>query len=165
MSRAFKNTAIHVCLSVGRSVILVLPELLFPNSHEYNMESEGKKLCLRTVCLAHLSTVPTLPYLQFSQSGHSSRHTSRRPAFPQALIKHSVRSIGSSSEDWNCSNSKVGARRPATAVLGANVADSVPPYLPDVDVGSRPEEHADSIFRAKVPTARSATSCLLDPFV
>jgi len=40
------------------------------------------------------------------------------------------------------SNSKTGVGRPATTVLGANVANSVPPHLPDVDVGSRPEEHA-----------------------
>lgn len=81
-------------------------------------------LLLCAVCLAHCPQC--LPFLICNSA---SQHTLRLPAFPQALIKYSVRSIGHSSGQWNCFNSKAGIGRPATSVLGANVANSVPPSL------------------------------------
>jgi hypothetical protein len=54
---------------------------------------------LLSVYLARLSTLPAHSYLQFSKSEHSIQHTLRRMAFPQAVIKHVVRSTGNSSEE------------------------------------------------------------------
>ena len=108
-------------------------------------------MSLRSVYLARLSTVSAHSYWQFSNSGHSIQHTLWRLTFPQAVIKHTLRSTGHSSKEMNRLNRKERIGRPATPVLWANVANSVPPSVT-----------CQTVRRVQVPTACFAASWLLD---